>query len=308
MQEKKNKRRFAVLVILTVVTLLVFWWIQPENRLDINQDIFQVDLNTISKVALVSGGDSVVLSYNGSVWRVNDTYPADADMIQVLFATLQQARPKRAVATSLEDSIYRVLSQSGVTVSLYEDKVLKKAFLAGGNTAKTQAYFADQESKTVYVMTIPGYRVYVSGILELPTEGWRNKFVFGFNWRNFNGMEVVYGKKPGDNFRVSKEGQYFGIPGIETDTARLNTFLDNVSLLTVDAYVNKPRLRDSLLSAEPMMDIRITDIGDRAYRLRLYDPGGAKAVSGIVQDAQLAVFDHRKIEVLLKPKSFFRKK
>lgn len=308
MQGRRNKRRFVLLTILTVVTLLVFWWVQPENRLDIDQDIFQTDLSTINKVTLQSDSDTVTLAYDGNTWRVNDTYRADADMIKVLFATLQQARPKRAVGSALEDSIYRELTRSGVTVRLYEGEMLKKAFLAGGNPEKTQALFGDRETGNVYVMAIPGYRVYVSGILELPEEGWRNKFVFGFNWRNFKGLEVRFGKRPADNFRVAMNDQYFGIAGIETDTARLNTFLDNVSLLTVDAYVNKPRLRDSLLALKPMMEILITDVGDREYRLRLYDPEGAKEVNGIVQDSQLAVFDRRKIELLLKPKSFFTKK
>lgn len=308
MHERKNKRQLIILVILTVLTLLVFWWVQPENRLDIEQDIFRVDLKTISTVKLESDIDTVVLDYNGSAWRVNGQYSADADMIQVLFATLQQARPKREVAAALKDSIYNQLMQSGIKVSLFDGETLRKTFLAGGNSSKTQAWFADPATESVYIMAIPGYRVYVSGILELATEGWRNKFVFGFNWRNFKSLTMEFSGNPAADFTVSMQGDYFGIPGIEADTSKLNTFLDNVSLLTVDAYVHEPRLRDSLLQVTPAIEIRVTDVGDRTYRLRLYDSAGKEEVTGIVQDSQLAVFDHRKIALLSKPKSFFRKK
>src|SRR5690606_4747692 len=108
MQEKRNKRQFMLLVALTVITLTAFWWVQPENRLDLDSSVFQVaDLSVISRVDLVTDTSKVVLAFDGSTWRVNDTYRADADMIRVLFATLQQARPKRAVARAQEDSVYR---------------------------------------------------------------------------------------------------------------------------------------------------------------------------------------------------------
>lgn len=310
MQEKKNKKRFVLLVVLTFAALVVFWWIQPENRLDINRDVFQVeDLTSISKVELASDTGKVTLGFDGNGWRVNDQYSADGDMVRVLFATLQQARPKRAVADLRRDSIYQHLEESGVMVSLYEGDELKKQFLAGGNPARTQAFFADPDSGEVYVMNIPGYRVYVSGIFELRESGWRDKFVFGFNWRNFKGLEVEYPKSPSDNFRVSGDRRSFGIEGLpQADTARLNTFLDEVSLLTVDEYLSEPQLSDSLRNATPVMEIRVTDIGNRVYRLQLYDPGPGADFLGMIQDAQAARFDHRKIASLLKPKSFFTKK
>ncbi len=309
MQEKINKRRFAFLAVLTVVTLFVFWWVQPENRIDIDADIFQVDdLTTISRVELSSREDTVTLEFDGGRWRVNDQYDADAGMIRVLFATLQQARPKRAVAALHADSIYQELEQSAVRVSLFEGEKLKKQFLAGGNAAKSQALFADPDTGEVYAMAIPGYRVYVSGILELRTNGWRDKLVFAFNWGNFKSLEAEFPQKPSESFVVSRQGAQFGVNGIATDTARLNTFLDNVSLLTVDEYVPEPRLRDSLRQVTPQLEFRITDIGNRTYTLKLFENASSHDVTGLIRDAEPAIFSNRKIQPLLKGKSFFRKK
>lgn len=310
MQEKKNKRRFILLVVLTVTVLAVFWWIQPENRMDLDQDIFQVeDLSTINKVQLQSDTASVTLSFNGSQWQVNEKYDADPNMIRVLFATLQQALPRRKVARSREDSIYRELTASGVEVSLYGGDELKEQFYAGGNRAKTQAFFADPSTREVYVMNIPGYRVYVSGIFELAENGWRDKLVFDFNWRNFKSLEVEYPSKPSESFTVSRTGNNFGIAGVvAVDTSRLHTFLDDVSLLNVEEYISARQLKDSLSRVQPLMRLILTDVGNRAHRLELFATEPPSGVMALIQGSQLAVLNREKIQGLLKPKSFFTKK
>lgn len=309
MQETRNKRQLILLVVLVVATLLVFWWVQPENRIEIDQQVFQVpDLKSISKVELLTDTSSVVLSFNGSRWEVNGS-DADGNMINVLFATLQQARPRRMVARVNRDSIFRQLEKSGVQVRLYEGNSLRKTFIAGGNAAKTQAFFADPASGDVYVMTIPGYRVYVSGIFELGESGWWNKLVFDFNWANFRSLKADFPKNPSDNFIVSGTRGGFGVEGlVQTDTAKLNTFLDEVSLLTVDQYLSEPKLEDSLRQATPSMRIRVTDIGNRSYALDLFVPEPPRRVSGVIGDARVAIFGRRKIRTLLRPKSYFIKK
>jgi hypothetical protein len=310
MQRRRNKLRFILLALLTMATMLVLWWIQPENRLDVDADVFQVPaLNTISRVELTSDSSKVALSYEDNRWRINDQYDADAGMVQVLFATLQQARPKRPVARTQRDSIFNTLSRSGVRVELFAGSEKRKEFFAGGNEGKSQAYFADPESQEVYVMTIPGYRVYVSGILELGVNGWRDKLVFNFNWETFKTLEARFPQRPAGNFTVSMTRNFFGIEGIaDADTAKLNTFLDDVSLLTVEEYLPEPGLSDSLLRREPELEFLVSDIANRSYRLRMFNFGPRQEVYGIIQDSQIALFHRRKFQGLLKPKSFFRKK
>lgn len=311
MQEQINRKRFILLAVLTAATLFAMWWVQPENHLAVDETLFRIpDLDQISKVELrTSGKDPVLLEFDGTRWQVNSQYKADGNMVRVLFATLQQAKPKRPVSEALRDSIFDSLTGAGVKVALYAGPELRKEFYAGGNAAKTQAFFADPETKAIYVMTIPGYRVYVSGILELDVSGWRDKFVFAFNWRNFKSLEARFPETPSANFTVSMQKDFFGINGLpEADTSRLNTFLDDVSLLTVEEYLSEPELIDSLKGVTPEMEIVVSDIGDRRYGLKLFDPGASREAYGLIQDSQAALFDRRKIQALRKPRSFFRKK
>lgn len=299
-----------MLAVLTTLTLLVFWWIQPENRQDAAPDIFEVeDLAAISRVELADDTARVILAFEGNKWRVNNRYDSDGSMIRVLFATLQQAQPKRAVARAHQDSIFNRLANSGVKVSLFEGQELRKEFFAGGNASRTQAFFGDPETQQVYVMTIPGYRVYVSGIFELNENGWRDKYVFGFNWENFKTLEAIFPQRKSDNFTVSMTRDFFGIQDMpDADTAKLNDFLDDVSLLAVEEYLTEPELSDSIQQHQPQLEIRVTDIGNRTYQLRIFNFGPRQEVYGLIQDAQVALFSRRKYTALLKPKSFFRKK
>ena len=92
----------------------------------------------------------------------------------------------------MQDSVAMVMDSQGVKISLYHTDELLQEFLAGGNSAKTQAYFKKPSEKESFLMDIPGYRVYASGIFELEENGWRDKYVFNFNWRNFQSLKSVF--------------------------------------------------------------------------------------------------------------------
>ncbi len=162
---------------------------------------------------------------------MNEQWYADRDMIEVLFATLQQAVPQRPVPSLQRDSVFHELAKTGTKISLYNKDSRTFEFLAGGNLAKSQAYFGKTEDQQVFVMNIPGYRVYVSGIFELDESGWREKRVFAFNWQNFQKLEAHFPKNPGQDFSMVMEDLQIKVPGIAvSDTARVNDFLDAVSV------------------------------------------------------------------------------
>lgn len=308
MQERKNKRLLILAGLLLVSSAVVYWFVQPRDRLNIDVNAFQVeDFKTIDKIILESPSDTVSLAFNGTRWRVNDQYDADGNMINVLFATLQQARPKRSVG-SQRDSIYHHSTEAGVKVSLLNGDGLQKQFFAAGNSAKTQAYFSDPASQEVYVVSIPGYRVYVSGIFEMEEDGWRDKTVFAINWRNFKSLDATFPKTPAENFTVALNNGFFGIKGLDTDTLKLNAFFDNLFALTADEFVASPGLKDSLGGVMPLAQFTVTDVGNRTYRLALFTDNMQTNALGIIPASDVAIFSRGKIQPLLRPKSFFKKK
>lgn len=308
MQQKRNIRLLISLGVLIVITVVVIFLFNRETA-TVDKTIFQVaDLKTIDKVVLKHDSVTTELALDGVRWKVNGQ-SADRSMIDVLFATLQQAEPKRKVSDKLTDSLRTHLEKNGIHVSLYQGGEIAQEFFAGGNASKTQAYFTKAGDDEVYVMVIPGYRVYTSGIFELEAPGWKDKYVFNFNWENFTGLAVSFAASPVDNFEVVMDKQP-EIKGVQADTARLYEFLDNVSLLTVDQYLTKQQAAayDSALFTSLGFEIVIADISGKTYSLKLYPEIGKSVVFGVVQGLHPAIFDSRKILPLMRSKGWFVKK
>lgn len=308
MQQKKNIRLFISLCVLTIATTAAIWVFNRDTSV-VDKTFFQVaDLKSIDKVILHRDSATVELALDASGrWRANAQL-ADPALVDVLFATLQQAQPKRQVSEKLTDSLSTQLQNTGVRVTLYQQNEPVREFYAGGNASKTQAYFSNGAGNDVYVMVIPGYRVYTSGIFELEAVGWKDKYVFGFNWQNFQSLSVSFTASSADNFEVLMD-KLPAITGIQADTAKLNDFLDKVSLLTADQYLTAAQAAtyDSALFV-PAFELAVRDISGKTYTLKLYPEPRKQVVFGMVDGLYPALFNSRKIMPLMKSKGWFVKK
>lgn len=131
MQEKKNKRRAIILVLLLAATAFVYWFGKSERGYHVDPTLFkQFDLSTIDQVVIESSSAKTTLKYEGSRWKVNEKFNAAPRTIQVLFATLQQAEAKRPLALSLQDSVADAIRKRGVKISLYDKGEVREVFFA----------------------------------------------------------------------------------------------------------------------------------------------------------------------------------
>ncbi len=287
-----------------MVTLIILVYLFLNRDGVVNKNLFKVeDLSAIDQVVLKSKSDTVAIAREGSRWKVNGK-SADAEMVQVLMATLLQAEPRRPLSNRLQDSTARAMKEDGVLVTLTSGKEVIHAFYAGGNRQKSQAYFMKQGEATPYAMVIPGYRVYVSGIFEVDEAGWIDRRIFNFNWRNFTSLKASFAD-PADGFEVTFDGKFFSVAGVKTDTARLNTFLDDVSLLEADRFVVNKSLRDSLAAIQPEVTLKAAALAGTEYTLSLYGITGMGTVYGLTGEEPVAVFNPRKMSLITKRKPWF---
>jgi hypothetical protein len=258
---------------------------------------------------LAAASGSVDLQFKSNRWRVNDTWDADAQMIKVLFATVRQVEPRRPVAVAARDSVRSMLERNGITVSLFAGNEKKLSFRMGGNDIKTETWFLKDGDTQPYLMTIPGYRVYVGGIFELPVSGWRNKRIFDFNWRNFKSLSATYTADPRQNFDIEMQGRYFGIKNLAAaDTAKLNTYLDALSLLMAERFIiTRQASIDSLLAGVPLARIEIKDIASRSYQLDVYTSRkSVREVVGRLGNGDVIVLGKEAASEVVKKKDYFR--
>lgn len=303
-------RRQNILLLIALASLTALAFLVYSFRIDTgmpDKNLFKAtDLSAVDKVMLTSRKDTIEIGFNGTRWQVNGK-PADPDMIQVLMATLAQAEPRRPVARLERDSIAQAVAQHGIRVTLLAGRQTVKSFIAGGNTQKTQAYFLPSDEPTPYAVIIPGYRVYVSGIFETEETDWLDKRIFNFNWRNFKSLKASF-PSPANDFEVTFDGKIFSIDGLKTDTAKLNTFLDQVSLLEADRLVLNKTLRDSLISHQPAVRLQVATLAGEIMPLSVYIHRGSGTAYGLTASAPVAVFNQRKVSSIVQGRLWFELK
>lgn len=306
MQKRKNIFLLISLLVMTTTCVIVYFVIRPDTSVNIDASLFRVeDFKMIDRVVMSNSKQKVELKFVNNRWSVNNRYAADKNLVDVLFATLQQAVPKRPVAARIQDSVSNQLEKTGTHVALYSGIELKREFLAGGNPQRSQAYFREMNGGTPYIMVIPGYRVYTSGILELDANAWRDKYIFDLDWQKFKKLTVAFPDDPKNDLTVIMENRVPVVEGMgEADTSRLYTFLDNVSLLTADEFISNA---DTLKSEKPLMRITIEDVANRNYSVDILPkPPQSNQFPGLVQGTDPAWFDEKKIQLILKSKEYFK--
>ena len=310
--EKKNKLRLVLLAVLVLTTGgLLFYMQKPEADL-IDPSLFKIEgMDKIDRVVMESKKGRIDLHFNGSRWSVNNKMDADQQLMDVLFATIEQAKPKREVGKTISKEVTQQLSTDGVTISWMEGDVLKKKFIAGGNEQKTEAYFQQSDGKS-YVMTIPGYRVYVSGIFEIEEGMWRDKRVFNFNWPNFRGLEVKFPSSPDESYEILIKNAQFHIDGIsKVDTTKVNEYLDGAFQLNAKEFLSAQKRApyDSILKTAPAFVVEVKDIANRTYLLEVYPPqAGQEDVLGRIGGSEVAVFERSTIISLARRRNYFQQK
>lgn len=252
---------------------------------EIDTTVFKLaDTKSIDHIMIEKPTEKVELKFSNLSWNIsvnsvahpeiNGLWPADRDLIDVLFATMEQAVPKRRVASRLQDSIVNQILKSGIKVSFFTNTKTEKVISVFGNEALGITYFLNNDDNIPYLMTIPGYRVYVAGIFEQAANSWRDKRIFNFNWRNFESLSAEFPSQQKQNFQVAMVGRYFSIVGENNiDTTALNDYLDAVSLIEADAFYEPGESvkMDSLISSVPTMIISVKDVGGQIYSLNLFE-------------------------------------
>ena len=285
MQRQKNIRQLLLLIVLVATVTLLFLFSNTATHEAVDKTIFQIpQLEQVDQLWLESPKGKTTLRFDGANWKVDDRFEADRQMMKVLFATLKQTAVKRPVAAHQKDSLQKEIKGKGVKVTAWTGTSRAKEFWVGGNREKNETYFMGQDGQP-FVVSIPGYRVTVAAIFELPPIEWRNKQVFRFNWQNIKTLQVTF---PGDarqSFQAGFQGNFFGIDGIATDTTKLDQFMDALLQLRADKLLDESQASayDSLKRTRALVEVVIADVAQRKYTLTVF-PAWHRQVVATSQD------------------------
>ena len=300
----KNYKLLILLILLATASLTLTLTSGVKSRSNYRVDLFSFPDTAQILSIKISGNQEVVLKKSAGVaWKVNDLYGVNSNLRTVLLAVLSQVKVRRPVSQIQRVEIANNL-ENALRV-LVETEAGLLDFYAGGNAARTQAYFMLSDDDQPYIVEIPGYRNYLSGIFELTEMQWRDRTLFNTNWRSLQSLKVTYPDGgSGNALNIYFEDQFFKIHGVAAmDTTRLMEYLSAYELFEANEFIPagfRPRY-DSLAQTGPLAIIELSEINqDRNQRLTIF--GKLENDNFILtsnKEGQLSLVDFGRIRQLL---------
>ena len=247
-----------------------------------------------------------VLKRQPQGWQLNNTYRADPQLVALLRSVLHNVEVKRPVASNQQQEVERYLLENGSQVRIYGIDGLLQEFYAGGNEQEQISYF--MKKGTAYVMELPGYANYISGIFFLNEGNLRNRTLFASNYLNLQEIRVEYPQAEQD-VRIEYDGKRLQVEGVpQPDSTQLLGFLSLFENLQAVGYVNPreyPEL-DSLMQQDPIAEITVTDLlNPDGKQLQIYPPApeGRYRLGYLPAQQQAVLLDERLARMLLVDRS-----
>lgn len=313
MQRKKNIRLLILLVILLAWTVLFANLKISESRVAVDEKQFTVmDTTDLKKISIDKQGEAedIVLEKKDDNWWVNKTYRIDPSMKKVLLAVLHEVRVKRTVPKTMLKEITDELHKNGSKITIEKNNGSEISFLAGGDGISI-SYFMYPD-KQPYIVYLPGYESYVTGIFDVSVNDWRDRLLFRSTWMGIRKFSLKYPKFPSHNIIVEPEGNLYRMENLaDLDTAKLMNYFDQISYFYTDQYINKGQIPvyDSLLQTYPYARLAVDAVGMKnPVTIDFYwQLPGEKVKLGLVNGKQMCLFRGKRIDFLFKSRNNFEK-
>lgn len=301
MKAKKNIILATVLAVLLGISISLGFW-EEGGGSAFDPGLFALeDINQVDRVVMTRGEEVLDFRAFSQGFLINDQYPMDQGLLSVLGAVLQQVRVQRPVSEKLQAGIWEDLQQQGTRVQVYMGEKLLEEFWAGGDALKQTSYFATGQG-AVYVVNLPGYTSYVSGLFSMELSGWRTKNVFRNTWRSILSFKLEDNRAAENNLEITYKDPFFGVSGVQKiDSNRVINYLENLGALRAEALI------DTSYQGDPWKTLTTEDIDPlKNTSLILFEPGKDSLILGRSQD-QYYLFRKQRINPLLQTPGYFER-
>jgi hypothetical protein len=299
MQRKKNFILLVIFLILLGWTAVYINLEQKQEGLSIDELKFSVtDTASIDQIIITGNEFTNILSKASGYWKVNDTYSLDPSMHKVLMSVLNQVRVKRTVPKTELQKISEDILNNGFKIEIKSSPAPDRVFYAGGNGISL-SYFMGEDG-VPYIVHLPGYESYVTGIFEVAENDWRDRLIFKTSWLGIKTLDLSYPGNANNNISVKAENNLYTVAGItELDTAGLMGFLDKISYFYTDQFIDAGQVEayDSLKETKPFAILLVNSLG-------MVEPVGIRFYSqlpddnvmlGVLNDGQMCLFSSSRI-------------
>lgn len=273
---------------------------QKQEGLSIDELKFSVtDTAALDQIIITGNEFTNVLSKGSGEWKVNDTYSLDPSMHKVLMSVLNQVRVKRTVPKTDLKKISEDILNNGFKIEIISSSERNRVFYAGGNGISLSYFMGEDE--VPYIVHLPGYESYVTGIFEVAENDWRDRLIFKTSWLGIKSLDLFYPGNTTHNISIRAENNLYTVTGItQLDTARLMGFLDKISYFYTDQYIDAGQVEayDSLKKTKPFALFEVNSLGmEEPVKIKFYPQiPDDNVIMGVLKDEQMCLFSSNRLE------------
>lgn len=311
-QRRRNLVLLSILVGLITLTTVLIKWDPGVSRTNLDESKFSVgNIADLDRIVIAGKTHNIDLQKQFDNWTLNEQYQADPYMIELLLSLLNRIRVSRPVAKGNVESVMELINTSGGKVQLYQNDVLVKQFMVGGDPDQRFTFFMEEQESKPFLVRIPGYNDYLAPIFNLTTSQWRNRVIFNSSWRSIKRIQVTYTDQPDWDFTIQYRQNFLEIEGLsQLDTAKMMNYLEIFSRFPAEGFIEPaeyPQYQNLIKESRPQLRIELEDINSgRNNLLELYPKlDGDIYYVGLVKGEDMALFDASRIGSLMVSKKDF---
>ncbi|MBR6843757.1 MAG: DUF4340 domain-containing protein [Bacteroidales bacterium] len=293
--KKKNLIIICAVAVIGILALVVA--LNGAKNATFKQDYNIEDTAAVTRIYMADKqNNEVLLTRTGkqeatSAWLVDNKYPANQPMVDLLLETMNTMRIRQQVNRNAVPNVIKDISARGIKVEVYARKPLFRLFglkmfvrdrrivtyYVGRETQDMMASYMFREGdKVPYVIHIPGFRGFLTPRFVTEPLKWRSHNIVDLDVNAIARIQLEIPAMPEESFAVVNKGDGFDLEiarGIAPafDTARVAQLLSSFTWLNFDEFAEiVPNSNDSSLVGAPRYILTITDTAGRQTELRTY--------------------------------------
>lgn len=293
--KKRNLILIAVALLIALVAVIVA--LRGSKKATFEQDYHVADINSVTRIFLADKQDNEVLltRVGDSSWVVDNQYPANQPLIDLLLETLNTMRIRQQVNRNAVPTIIKDLSARAIKVEVYQRvpfinwfhgklklfprEKLTVTYYVGRETQDMLASYMFREGdKVPYVIHIPGFRGFLTPRFVTDPLKWRSHLIVDLDVHQIENVQLQLPATPEQSFSVRRSGDgfsfflYDGTPVPAFDTARVAQMLSSFSWMNFDEFaaIVPNSFADSCVSGQPRSILTVTDTAGNTTELKTY--------------------------------------
>lgn len=258
---RKNWGLTVILIILVGIYIFMLSDGPAISTQETTVELSLADTSAITSISLQAAEQPALqLARASRGWVVNDSIPVDGRYMQLLQSVLAKVEAVRPVAASQYAAIDQQLQQQGTQVRV-ETPGQTLSFVAGGDAESQVSYF--KQGDQIYVVQLPGYNSYLSGLFNQAVEQIRSRTIYNLNSNNFLGLQLTYPERPERDFEIIFRDNRLGVADMDApDSLTLFGYMSLFEPVEAQTYVDQAQGRELTRNTQPLVKIKARSVSN----------------------------------------------